>query len=403
MKNKKSTHSTEDQSIEKKIDDDSIADDMEEFYLKVKVDLEQALSGQSDYMSILQEAYSEFLKTDKEYLEDFRRFRLLQAEKKEEIHLISCFRHSGAPIFDYPLSEEIDYQISMSFILNAIKNYVKYKLGEIIEVLALESQTIHFFMVEEAYIIVIVTSKYVSRDRVGTLAIQMARIIREFAGETPNTNSVLKNAIDKLVDLTKTTFIREHHTLKIILIGDGAVGKTSIRRRYLGEGFRSEYSMTIGADLAAKESSIVYSGGRQIKFVIWDLAGQPRFSSVRKAYFQSAIGGLVVFDLARMESFQNIVAWMNELWRHNGSGPVPLIVLGNKTDLCAEIAPCVPERKIQAFISRLSQISERYRGFKIHYLPTSAKTGQNIETAFELLGEAIMDFLTVSKKRKPKS
>ena len=192
------------------------------------------------------------------------------------------------------------------------------------------------------------------------------------------------------------------HILKLLLLGDGAVGKTSIRRRYLGEGFDREYQMTIGADLATKKSSILYTGGKQIKYVIWDLAGQPRFSAVRKAYYQFAIGALVVFDMTRPSSFQNIVAWMNELWRNNGRGPIPLIVLGNKADLCTEGAPCVPNEKALAFVNRLSQISEIHRGFKIHFLPTSAKTALNIELAFELLGEAIIDFMA-STKTRPKN
>ncbi|MFX0049782.1 MAG: Rab family GTPase [Candidatus Hermodarchaeota archaeon] len=400
MEDKNSPPPARQKTIEEKVSDDSVADEIEEFYHKVKVDLEQALSGNSDYLSIIQEAFSQSIKTEKDHIEDFRRFGLIQAEKKEEIYLISCFRNSGYPLFDFPLSDKVDHQESLGFILSAIKNYVKFKLGEIIEVLALESQTIHFFMVEKAYIISIVTSKYVSRDRVATLAVQIARLIRQYPEEKPQTNPTLRAAINRLIEVTKATFIREHHTLKIILIGDGAVGKTSIRRQYLGEGFKQDYQMTIGADLAAKKSSIIYTGGRQIKFVIWDLAGQPRFSNVRKAYYMAAVGALVVFDMTRMESLQNIVLWMNELWRNNGSGPVPLIVLGNKKDLCEFDSHCISEQKVIAFVERLSQISQRHRGFNIHFLTTSAKTGHNIEQAFELLGEAIMDFLTTTKKQK---
>ncbi|MFX0185582.1 MAG: Rab family GTPase [Candidatus Hodarchaeota archaeon] len=399
MEDKNSPPQADQQSTLKKLSDDSKADEMEEFYHKVKVDLEQALTGHSDYLSIIQEAYEQSIKTEQDYIEDFKRFGLVRAEKTEDIFLISCFRNSGYPLFNYSLSDKIDHQASLSFILNAIKNYVKFKLGEIIEVLALESQTIHFFMVEEAYIISIVTSKYVSRDRVATIAVQMARIIRQYPGQKPQINSDIRKAIDHLIEVTKATFVREHHTLKIILIGDGAVGKTSIRRRYLGEGFKRDYQMTIGADLAAKKSSIIYTGGRQIKFVIWDLAGQPRFSNVRKAYYMAAIGALVVFDMTRIESLQSTVAWMNELWRNNGTGPVPLIVLGNKKDLCDEESNCISEQKVLGFVSRLSQISQRHRGFKIHFLTTSAKTGYNIEQAFELLGEAIMDFLASMKKQ----
>ena len=70
--------------------------------------------------------------------------------------------------------------------------------------------------------------------------------------------------------------------VKIVLAGDGAVGKTTLRRRYLGEGFQASYMMTIGADFAVKRVDI---GGKTITFQIWDLAGQPRFQMVRELYY----------------------------------------------------------------------------------------------------------------------
>lgn len=69
--------------------------------------------------------------------------------------------------------------------------------------------------------------------------------------------------------------------MKIVLAGDGAVGKTAIRERYLGKGFSSNYMMTIGADFALKEAHV---REKSIKFQIWDLAGQPRFGTVRSVY-----------------------------------------------------------------------------------------------------------------------
>ncbi len=384
-------------SLEGKVIDETRSDEMEEFSLKVKVDLEEALSGRSDYLNILEDAYSRAEKTDTDYIDEFKQFGLERAEKTDEIYLISCFMITGHPLFDYPLSERINYQESLSFILNAIKNFVQHKLGELLEVLTLESQTIHFFVVEDIFIITIVTSKHIPRDKISTLALQIGQILKQHPNRNLQSNPNLRAAVDRAIASAKATLIQEHHTLKVILIGDGAVGKTSIRKRYLGEGFDSSYQMTIGADLAAKTSDIVYTGGKQIKYLIWDLAGQPRFSNVRKIYYMSAVGALVVFDMTRPESFQNIVKWMNELWRNNGRGPVPLIVLGNKTDLCAAGLSCVSKEKVQAFVSRLSQISKQYRGFKIYFLSTSAKTGQNIDQAFELLGDSIVDFMSSVK------
>lgn len=382
-------------SFIKKISNDSRSDEMEEFQLKLKVDLEDGLSNRTDYLDILEDVYSQ---SEIEQKEAFKRFGLTPSEKTENIFHISCIHNSGRPIFNYRLSDRIDYKESLNLILTAIKNYIHYKLGELLEVLTLETHTIHFFVIEKTFIVSIITSKQIARDKVASLAIQIGAIIKEFPDEDPHVNAGMKSALDQAVESTIATFIRERFTIKIILIGDGAVGKTSIRRRYLGEGFKSDYQMTIGADLVVKDSSIIYSGGKQIKFLLWDLAGQPRFENVRKTYYMAAVGAIVVFDATRQESFINIVKWMNELWRNNGKGPIPLVVLANKIDLCSEEGvTCVTENKAMVFVKRLSQISEKFRGFKIHYLPTSAKTGQNIDYAFELLGEEIITFLSSTK------
>jgi small GTP-binding protein len=250
---------------------------------------------------------------------------------------------------------------------------------------------------KDQYIVSVVTSKPVPRDRIWNLAIQIVTIVKKHDEETLRENPEFLKEINEIIESTQASLVRKSHTLKVILVGDGAVGKTSIRRQYLGEGFRNDYQMTIGADLAKKESPVLYSGGRQIKYIIWDLAGQQRFEKVRTAYYTSAMGALAVFDTTRIESFQNIVAWMNEFWKNNGQGPVPLIILGNKVDLRGEVSTSVSDAKAQRFANMLSQVAEKHRGFKIYYLPTSAKTGLNIDLAFELLGESIIDFFESSK------
>ena len=82
--------------------------------------------------------------------------------------------------------------------------------------------------------------------------------------------------------------------MKIILAGDGAVGKTSLREQYLGRGFTGQYLQTIGADFALKTDTVA---GENVKYQIWDLAGQPRFKTVRSVYYIGAVGALLVFDI----------------------------------------------------------------------------------------------------------
>ena len=398
---KPSSQNTDDTTeLEKRILNDITAYELEEFYLKVQVDLEDAVSGDGDFLHILENVYSRTQQTEEKDLEQYKQFGLDSKKKSEQIHLVTCFKErSGLPLFEICLTDKSSCQHSRRHILNTVKNYVRIKLGELIEKISLESKTIHFFAINHEFIIAIVTSKDLPRNKIGSLATQLVTTLQKYSEEGIGENSKFLQEISGLIDSIQSSFIREHHILKIILVGDGAVGKTSIRRQYLGEGFKNDYQMTIGADLATKESPVLYSGGKQIKYLIWDLAGQPRFENVRTAYYMSAMGALVVFDTTRPESFQNIVSWMNEVWRNNGRGPVPMVILGNKTDLRQEGLPGISDEKAQRFALTLSKIAKKHRGFNIYYLPTSAKTGLNINLAFELLGEAILDFFDSMKSK----
>ena len=90
---------------------------------------------------------------------------------------------------------------------------------------------------------------------------------------------------------------------KIVLVGDGAVGKTSLRKRYLGEGFDTDYLSTMGADFALHDTNIKDT---QIRWQIWDLAGQPMFKDVVQAYYTKVFGGVAVYDVTRRQTFDNV-------------------------------------------------------------------------------------------------
>lgn len=182
--------------------------------------------------------------------------------------------------------------------------------------------------------------------------------------------------------------------MKIVLCGDGGVGKTAIRERYLGRGFQSKYMMTIGADFALKEETI---DNKEIKFQIWDLAGQQRFGAVRSVYYLGAMGALLLFDVTRPESFQNVQSWLDEIYKNNGKGKVPIVMLGNKADLRDQFPNSVSNEVAVEYAKQLSEdtIDD---GFEITYLETSAKTGQNVKEAFNQLGKVYFKWIERSKK-----
>ena len=185
--------------------------------------------------------------------------------------------------------------------------------------------------------------------------------------------------------------------MKLILCGDGGVGKTAIRERYLGRGFSASYLQTIGADFSTMEQTIEANGPKIVQYQIWDLAGQSEFQAVRETYYEGCFGALMVFDITRLSSFENIPKWIDELTNHSGRGMVPIVILGNKTDLKEKFPEHVPDHQIEAYIEILN---EKYHtnGFETVYLETSALTGKNIDRAFEILGVNVVKWILTKKK-----
>jgi small GTP-binding protein len=176
---------------------------------------------------------------------------------------------------------------------------------------------------------------------------------------------------------------------KICLLGDGGVGKTSLRERFLGKGFQSGYILTIGADFAVQNLPI---DEVQYKFQIWDLAGQQRFSAVRALYYKGSHGAILVFDQTRIDSLYNLEKWRDELYVNVGR-EVPFIVLGNKSDLPGAIEQGDVDKFVQKMQSEITDIP-----FDIKFLETSAKSGLNVTEAFEELGLSIKDYIEKYKE-----
>ena len=177
-------------------------------------------------------------------------------------------------------------------------------------------------------------------------------------------------------------------TYKLVLIGDGAVGKTSIRERYLGKGFKRSQLATIGVDFAQKYTSY---GGVNVRHIIWDLAGQPSYASVRRHYYQGSSGILLVYSVVERESFDNATKWLVEAHKHlrgaewYGWEGLPTAVIGNKIDLrdSGEFEDVVSTDEGLAFAEYFAERLDA----PVLYKETSALTGENISEAFfELTG-----------------
>ena len=146
----------------------------------------------------------------------------------------------------------------------------------------------------------------------------------------------------------------------------------------MGRNFDSQHFMTIGADFASIDRQV---GSSKIKFQVWDLAGQDSFQGVRRRFYQGTYGALIIFDLTNKVSFANLGTWIQELWQYNGSGPIPIILLGNKSDL----KQTVKDKDVKKYAEQLSEKTKPH-GFSVSYIKTSALTGDNVDKAFYLLG-----------------
>ena len=188
--------------------------------------------------------------------------------------------------------------------------------------------------------------------------------------------------------------------MKVCLIGDGGVGKTALRENYVGSSFTDSYLPTIGAEFATKtEIMDSYTG----KFLIWDLAGQPRFSVVREGYYKGARGLLLVFDVTRTDSFESAPNWLSEAWKHVDQGrSIPIILIGNKIDIrddeslraknersLSEATPMIATEQGHMLAREIDNLTPE-NAPPIEYYETSAKTGENVEKAFQNLGKLIL-------------
>ena len=124
-----------------------------------------------------------------------------------------------------------------------------------------------------------------------------------------------------------------------------------------------------------------------VTFQIWDLAGQPKFKEVRKSFYNGAKGALVVFDVTNSQSWQSVPHWIEELWRNNGHGRIPFILVGNKIDLANTVKSYINSKTVETWKKEF----EHKFNVRLRYIETSAKTGINVESAFHELAKVIRD------------
>lgn len=170
--------------------------------------------------------------------------------------------------------------------------------------------------------------------------------------------------------------IKGEYRFKFVILGDHEVGKTSIIRRFVEKRYTTDYRATIGINILSHEFEFF---GNEIGVSLFDLGAQKYFKRFRKVYYSGTQAGFIVFDLTKRESFDNITNWYEELKLFTPGEDIPIIIVGNKTDL-------VEERKVfYQEGAKLANTLSEHEKIKLSYIETSALNGSNVEDAFNLI------------------
>lgn len=166
------------------------------------------------------------------------------------------------------------------------------------------------------------------------------------------------------------------YLFKVLIIGDASVGKSSMLLRFTDDSFDEHIQSTIGVDFKVKHMDV---NGKRIKLTIWDTAGQERFRTLTSSYYRGAHGVVLVYDVTRTDSFENLEQWLKEvqLYSPNGGENVVKLLVGNKIDL----ERTVPREQAEAWARSQGML----------FLEASAKTKMGIRQVFMEVVQKIVE------------
>jgi len=208
-------------------------------------------------------------------------------------------------------------------------------------------------------------------EEIKLLGDSVSKLLEDYRSKeiAPHSREEFPEHRDKKIDKVDFKF-------KLVVLGDPGVGKTSIILRFSDNAFLRTYIPTMGVNITEKSIRVK----KYVQIILWDIAGQSKFQTMRKHFYQGSEAIIFIFDLTNPISFNSIENWYNDVIK-NMDKPLEMIgyILGNKSDL-------VDERKVQE-----SEGLALAKELNLEYLETSALTGNNVEYVFFKIAEAIID------------
>ena len=159
-------------------------------------------------------------------------------------------------------------------------------------------------------------------------------------------------------------------SIKLLLVGESSVGKSSILHRFIDETFNEDQTQTVGVEFGAK---VVTLNGKRIKLQIWDSAGQERYRSVTRSYYRGAAGAIIVYDITNRDTYERVPQWLQDVRQLCGPD-TNVMLIGNKSDLVVGNS----ERRQVAHTEASVFAQENH----IMHMETSAATGEFVPDAF---------------------
>ncbi|CAG8788264.1 7988_t:CDS:2, partial [Dentiscutata erythropus] len=178
-----------------------------------------------------------------------------------------------------------------------------------------------------------------------------------------------------------------HATLKILLIGNSNVGKSSLLLRFTEDTFlpKDDVSATIGVDFKVVDTVV---NGKRYKLTIWDTAGQERFRTLTSSYYRGVQGVILVYDVSKRESFDQLDSWFGELNTYCSSKDVVKMIVGNKVD--KEHSRVISRKEAEAYARKMQTL----------FIECSAKTRVRVKEAFDELVEKIIETPSLWQKKE---
>jgi small GTP-binding protein len=173
------------------------------------------------------------------------------------------------------------------------------------------------------------------------------------------------------------------YTIKLLIIGDSGVGKTSIMTKFTDNIFTNDSTPTIGIDFKIRKLDI---GGKTCKLQIVDTAGQERFRSITVSHYRNAMGVLLVFDLTRSDTFSNLEEWYTSIVKNTTRLP-KIVLVGNKLDL----------QKVEVTDEQIDEFCKKYN---TTYFKTSAKNDKELDRIFNSLSTQIIESMNIKMETR---